>query len=472
MPRPTKMTGRRRAAAGIAAAATGLAVLPLLGAGASSASSHREAPLIAGDPRADNTDVYAFVSPDDDDTVTLIANWSPLSEPDGGPNFYPFADGVAHDIEIDNDGDAVADLVYRWVFESSYRNEDTFLYNTGPVTTIDDPDLNFQQTYDLQLSRDGGAFQTIKADQPVAPSYVGTASMPDYEALRDDAVVPITGGGTSFAGQADDAFFLDLRVFDLLYGGDFSKVGEDTLDGYNVNTIALQVPKDELALNGDATANPVIGVISTTSRPGTTVFAPTGSRTAPQASGPYVQVSRLGMPLVNEVVVPVGLKDAFNASRPTGDGAFLPLVTDPELPKLIEAIYDIEAPPTPRNDLVSVFLTGVEDLNQPVLNDDVVAANVRPSEMIRLNMSIAPSADPSRFGVLAGDTAGYPNGRRLADDVVDISLQVVEGVLLMPDEDRAAVIATLQDGADENDKAFLDTFPYVPLPHTGPVNRS
>ena len=261
-------------------------------------------------------------------------------------------------------------------------------------------------------------------------------------------------------------------MFDLLYGGDFSKVGEDTLDGYNVNTIALKVPADELALNGDATRNPVIGVISTTSRPSTTVFAPTGSRTAPLASGPFVQVSRLGMPLVNEVVVPVGSKDLFNASRPTGDGAFLPLVTDPELPRLIEGIYGIEAPPTPRTDLVEVFLTGVEGLNQPILNEDVVPASIAPSEMIRLNMSIAPSATPNRLGVIAGDTSGFPNGRRLADDVVDVSLQVVEGILLMPDADRAAVIATLQDGADANDKAFLDVFPYVPLPHTGPVNRS
>src|SRR5688572_13875121 len=153
MPRLPRPTGRRRRITGVAAALTGLAAIPLLGAGTGLASSHREAPLIAGDPQADNTDVYAFVSPDDDDTVTLIANWSPFSEPDGGPNFYPFADGVAHDIEIDNDGDAVADLVYRWVFASDYRNASTFLYNTGAVTSIDDPDLNFQQTYDLQVSR-------------------------------------------------------------------------------------------------------------------------------------------------------------------------------------------------------------------------------------------------------------------------------------------------------------------------------
>ena len=472
MPGKTSMTGRRRAAAGIAAAATGLAVLPLLGAGVSTASSHREAPLIAGDPQADNTDVYAFVSPDDPNSVTLIANWAPLSEPDGGPNFYPFADGVAHDIEIDNDGDAVADIIYRWVFSSTYRNPKTFLYNTGVVTSVQDPDLNFIQTYDLQESVDGGAFTTILNDQPVAPSYVGQASMPDYAPLRAGAVVAYPGGGQTYAGQADDPFFLDLRVFDLLYGGNFSEVGEDTLDGYNVNTIALKVPRSELALNGDATRNPVIGVISTTSRPATTVFGATGSRTAPAASGEYRQVSRLGMPLVNEVVVPIGSKDLFNASRPSGDGAFLPLVTDPELPKLIEAIYKIQAPPTPRNDLVAVFLTGVQGLNQFQLNMDAVPANIKPSEMLRLNTAIPPSATPNRLGALAKDNAGFPNGRRLAGDVVDIALQVVEGALLMPAADRAAVIATLQDGANANDKAFTRTFPYVSLPHTGPVNRS
>ena len=469
MPRLPRPTGRRRHIIGVASALTGLAAIPLLGAGTGLASSHREAPFIAGDPQADNTDVYAFVSPDAPDTVTLVANWTPFQEPDGGPNFYPFADGVAHDIEIDNDGDAVADVTYRWTFSSRYRNPDTFLYNTGVVETIDDEDLNFVQTYDLDEIR-GTATVRLLEDAPVAPSRVGQASMPDYEALRDAATVPVPDGGKSFAGQADDPFFLDLRVFDLLYGGDFSLTGQDTLDGYNVNSVALQVPKSELALNGDATRNPVIGVISTTSRPGTRVFGETGSRTAPADSGELRQVSRLGNPLVNEVVVPVKLKDAFNASRPTGDGAFLPLVQDPELPKLIEAIYEIPAPPAPRNDLVSVFLTGVEGLNNPSANQDSTEQN--PSEMLRLNMGIAPTAEPKRLGVLAGDNAGYPNGRRLADDVVDIALMAVEGALLMPDEERAAVIASLQDGVDGNDVGFGASFPYVALPHDAPVNRS
>ena len=473
MARPQLTSRRARLVAGAAAAATGMAVLtPLLAPGTAVASSHREAPYTASDPRADNTDVYAFVSPDDPDSVTFIANWLPFQEPNGGPNFYPFADNVAHDIEIDNNGDAVVDLVYRWVFSSEFQNPDTFLFNNGPVTSLNDENLNFRQTYDLTLSAAGGPFLPLATGVPVAPSNVGSASMPDYAGLRDEAITPLPGGGQTFAGQADDPFFLDLRVFDLLYGADLSKTGLDTLNGYNVNTIALQLPKNAVAALGDATANPVIGVFSTTSRRSTRVFETDGSTTE---SGEFAQVSRLGSPLVNEVVVPVGLKDAFNNSRPEGDGDFLGLVNDPELPRLIESIYEIPAPstapegqPRERADLVQVFLTGVDGLNNPELN--AVTETVTPSEMLRLNLSIPPTATPERLGVLAGDTAGYPNGRRLTDDVLDIALQAVEGVLL--GGDQAATAATLGDGVDSNDLLFSDSFPYVALPHGSSVNAS
>lgn len=466
MARPRPMSRRTRLVAGAAAAATGLTVFtPLLAGSTAVASSHREAPYIAGDPRADNTDVYAFVSPDDPDSVTFIANWLPFQEPNGGPNFYPFADDVAHDIEIDNDGDAVVDLVYRWVFSSGFQDEGTFLYNNGPVTSLEDENLNFRQTYDLTVSKEGGAFTPVATDVPVAPSHVGTASMPDYAGLRAEAVTDLAGGGQSFAGQADDPFFLDLRVFDLLYGGDLTKTGLDTLNGYNVNSIALKVPKAEVAAAGDATANPVIGVFSTTSRRSTRVLNTDGSATE---TGAFAQVSRLGSPLVNEVVVPVGLKDAFNNSRPEGDGDFLGLVTDPELPKLIESIYDIPAPAAPRNDLVQVFLTGVDGLTDPSLN--AVTTEGTPSEMLRLNLSVAPTDTPARLGVLAGDTAGYPNGRRLTDDVLDIALQAVEGVLL--GGEQAAVAATLGDGVGANDLPFGNSFPYVALPHASSVSAS
>jgi hypothetical protein len=306
------------------------------------------------------------------------------------------------------------------------------------VRSLGDPNLNFTQTYDLTLIHrvHGGAVssQRLASDVPVAPSNVGKASMPDYATLRAQAVRPRASGGQAFAGQADDPFFLDLRVFDLLYGGNLSEVGRDTLHGYNVQTVALQVPSKQLA-----PTQPTIGIWSDTQR-----------RTA---GGGYTQVSRLGMPLVNEVVIPLKDKDKFNASIPWHDAQFGQYVTDPELPKLIQGVYKIPAPAAPRKDLVQVFLTGVPGLNQP--------PNARPAEMIRLNTSIPPSKTPQRLGVLAGDKAGYPNGRRLTDDVVDISLQVVEGKLL------GAKIPALGDAVNVNDKAFGSTFPYVALPWSG-----
>jgi len=406
------------------------------------ASSHREAPLISGLPQYDNTDTYAFVSPDKPRSVTLVGNWIPFEEPAGGPNFYSFATDARYNFKIDNDGDAKADITYRWTFRNHYRSKNTFLYNTGPVTSLNDKNLNYYQTY--KLVRVANGHSKVLADHiKVAPSYVGKASMPNYAKLHNQAIKrfgPKDGfRAATWAGQADDSFFADLRVFDLLYGGDLSEVGDDSLAGFGVNTIALQIGKWNLAKNGNSKKNPIIGMWSTTDRRG--------------VNGKYHQISRLGMPLVNEVVIPTKDKDRFNASRPRNDGQFLNYVTKPELPQLIEAIYGVNAPAQPRNDLVSVFLTGVKGLNQP--------KNVTPSEQLRLNMSIPPTKDPSRLGVLAGDNAGYPNGRRLADDVIDISLKVVEGALLGKDT------SAFQDAVSRNDKAFKKSFPYVALPVSG-----
>ena len=235
----------------------------LLAAQVSTASSHREAPLLLSDPQADHTDVYAFVSPDDPNTTTLIASWIPFEEPAGGPNFYPFADEAHYDINIDNDGDAEPDIIYRWDFKTmDKRGTDTFLYNNGAVTSLKDENLLFRQSYTL-TEITGGKTKTLVENAPVAPSHVGDASMPDYASLRAEAVIPVDGGGQTFAGQADDSFFLDLRVFDLLYGGDLSETGADTLSGYNVNSVALQVPTSDVTTGKD----PVIGVWSTTERP-------------------------------------------------------------------------------------------------------------------------------------------------------------------------------------------------------------
>lgn len=423
----------------LAAGALAAAGVATLEPGAASASSHREAPLISGTPQYDNTDVYAFVSPDKPDTTTIVANWIPFEEPAGGPNFFTFAEDAQYDVHIDNNGDAQGELLFRYTFKTHTKNDKTFLYNTGPVESLDDPDLNITQTYDIDLLRLKNQKLVSKTkvadDVPVAPSNVGKASMPDYAKLRSQAVHELTSGATTFAGQADDPFFLDLRVFDLLYGGNLSEVGNDTLKGYNVNSIALQVPTDMIT---ESAEQPIVGIWSTTQRK--------------NAQGHFRQVSRLGMPLVNEVVNPLKDKDTFNASAPWDDAQFLKNVTNPELPKLIEAIYKIDAPDEPRNDLVDVFLKGVEGLNQP--------PHVRASEQLRLNTSIKPAAEPKRLGVLDGDNAGFPNGRRLTDDVLDASLQVVEGELVGAKND-------LGDAVDKNDKDFEKAFPYVALPTEG-----
>src|SRR5262249_25015365 len=260
-------TSRRRAAIVLAAAGIVAGVgLYGFGPGAALASSHREAPLVAADPSIDNTDVYAFVSPDKPDTVTIVANFIPFEEPNGGPNFYPFATDARYNLLIDNDGDAKPDVTMQFTFKNiDKRGNNTFLYNNGPVTSINDENLLFRQTYTLQTSIDGDHWTPRIKDAPVAPSGVGARSMPDYQTLRDQAM-PTANGWKSFAGQADRPFFLDLRIFDLLYGGNLSEVGQDTLAGYNVNTIAVQVPMSELALKGDPKRNPVIGVWSTTER--------------------------------------------------------------------------------------------------------------------------------------------------------------------------------------------------------------
>jgi hypothetical protein len=416
--------------------------------------------LVAADPQVDGTDLYAFVSPDDDSMVTLISNWIPFEEPAGGPNFYSFAEGVRYDIKISNDGDALPETVYRWTFRDHYRNPNTFLYNTGPVTTLDDEDLNFYQTYDLRKLVVGKSNKLLVDNATVTPSDVGEASMPDFEALSDEAIVELPNGGQTWSGQADDPFFLDLRVFDLLYGGDLTEVGDDTLAGFNVHSFAIQVPKDQVAKASDSTENPVVGIWTTASRRSTTIQNPDGTTSS---QGKWVQISRLGMPLVNEVVVPVGTKNYFNGSEPKDDQQFLGAVNDPELPRLIDAVYGIETPDSndtkdgiQRSDLVSVFLKGLDGLNRP--------AGVEAAEMLRLNLTIEPCPEScgehSTLGVIDGDTAGFPNGRRLEDDVIDIALQVVEGELIgNPNE--------LGDGVDENDESFRETFPYLSYPHRG-----
>lgn len=468
---------RRAGIAMVSIAALGVGLLAGLGPTPGGASSHREAPLVSADPQVDGTDLYAFVSPDKPDMVTLISNWIPLEEPAGGPNFYAFSEDARYDINIDNNGDARPDIIYRWVFTNHYRNENTFLYNTGQVTSLDDPDLNFFQTYDLlkiKIRRTGVKLvKRLVNDAIVAPSNVGEASMPDYASLFSEAIVPAgCKGCVTWAGQADDSFFLDLRVFDLLYGAQitgepclFKEACDDTLAGFNMNAFALQVPKSELTRKGDGSG--IVGIWTTALRRSVRVQRHDGSQ---DFFGRYVQVSRLGMPLVNEVVIQVGQKDKFNASKPTNDGQFASRVLDPELPYVVNAIYGLPVPDCDGNpgngndrscDLVPVFLTGLDGLNKP--------PKVQASEMLRLNTNIPP-CEPgtcdkySPLGVIGGDNAGFPNGRRLADDIIDVALRVVEGVLI-PGHDP--IVDQLTDGVNENDLGFQSSFPYLALPHSG-----
>jgi hypothetical protein len=454
-------------AAALVAGAVGLGV----------ASSHREAPLISADPLADNTDVYAFVSPDAPDTVTMIANWIPLEAPGGGPNFYKFGDDVLYRINIDNDGDADDDIVYEFRFKTRIQNVATFLYNTGPIASLDDPNFNIRQTYSVtRIDRHGR--HVLGTNLTTPPVNVGARSTPNYDALANAAVHTLPDGSRVFAGQRDDPFFVDLgSVFDLLGLRPFNAAhviplppapGVDGLKGLNTHTIAIQVPKYRLTHDGSLgtdAANPqsIIGVYSTTLRRRVRIDDDRDDQHGKgwdDNRGDWVQVSRLGMPLVNEVVIPLGRKDRFNASDPKDDAQFASLVLNPEPARLIPVLYPVVHVPTaPRSDLVSIFLTGIAGLNQP--------AHVQPSEMIRLNMAIPPSASPNRLGLLAGQLDGFPNGRRLADDVVDIEVRALAGATPFTPSFNVAPNNLLGDGVDANDKTFLPNFPYVASPFPG-----
>ncbi len=428
--------------------------------GLARASSHSEAPGTTKDRSADDTDLYAWVAKDAPTAVTFVGNWVPLIEPNSGPNFASFDDEATYYINVDNMGDSRKHVRFEFTFKTTRQNENTFLYNTGTVSSLTDPNLNVRQTWTLKrIDVDGGQTTTIGTGQ-VAPYFVGPVSMPNYAALAQSAIQNLPGGYKVFVGPRDDPFFVDLAaVFDLLsirrLPGNKGK-GVDGVGGYNVMSIVMQVPKTALTKDGAAPDaalnNHIIGIWNTAERAQTRVLNGDGTMTN---SGPAVQVSRLGMPLVNEIVIPLGKKDFFNASEPHNDVAnFGGSVVDPEPAKLLTALFGIATPPAPRNDIVAVFATGVAGLNQP--------AGVSPGEMLRLNMVIAPAEVPARLGVLAGDVAGFPNGRRLGDDIVDIELRVVAGVLVPGF--NVAPNNQLGDGVDQNDMPFLPYFPYVAPP--------
>jgi len=455
-------------------------------------SSHREAPVISKDPAADNTDLYAFRSPDAPDTVTILSNFIPLEEPAGGPNFFSFGEDVLYEIMVDNNGDGVEDLTFQFRFKTSLQNPNTFLYNTGPIASLTDPSWNMRQRYTLTLVR--GPRRTGKAtilgtDLPTPPVRIGPRSTPDYESLANAAVMSLAGGVKSFAGQRAEGFFVDLgSVFDL---GALRPVqnlhliplpatgGVNGTKGFNVHTIAIQVPIPMLTRDGSMPSDvtdpkAVLGVWTSASRQKASVRdAVTGGQ---QLAGPFLQVSRLGNPLVNEVLIPLGKKDLWNATAPLYDAQFVPHYVDPELQNLLPILYPgvfpnlaalLSNPPAsrPRDDLVAILLTGIPEGIVPGFQN---FTGTTYADMLRLNVAVPPTATPNPIGLIAGDAAGFPNGRRVLDNVVAIELRAVAGltyplVASYTPDDAAGI---LTDGSS-NDRAYLDAFPYLAHPYEG-----
>lgn len=449
-------------------------------------SSHREAPEIASDPVADNTDVYAFVSPDKPDTVTIIANYIPLQGPAGGPNFFSFGDDVLYEIHIDNNGDTKPDISYQFRFQTQTRNPHTFLYNTGPITALNSQNWNRPQFYSVtKVSNGHSSVVGNKLASP--PCNIGPRSTPNYAHLAGAAVHSLSNGEQVFAGQRAEGFFVDLGgVFDLLDLRPFQNLhlistpsapGVNGTKGLNVHTIALQIPIKSLTHDGSLPTNvkdarAVIGVWATASRQKASVRS--GPHGEESATGPWVQVSRLGNPLFNEVLVPLGRKDEWNGVSPSGDRNFLDYVQSPELARLIPVLYPkvfphLAALKAPRADLVAILLTG---LPNGIIKGFQNFTSKTPADMLRLNMAIAPSKNPHNLGLLGNDLAGFPNGRRLIDDVVTIELRAIAGVtypLIDHKFEPDAAASKITDGvvASDNSSAFLAHFPYLGTPGSG-----
>lgn len=453
-------------------------------------SSHREAPLISRDPVADNTDVYAFRSPDNPSTVTLIANWIPLEEPAGGPNFFQFGDDVLYEIMIDNNGDGVENITYQFRFTNLFNNPNTFLYNTGPITTLDDPDWNIRQVYSVTRVRGPrriGRGTTLATDLISPPVRIGPRSTPNYNSLANAAIHSLPDGEVVFAGQREEAFYVDLgSIFDLAALRPFQNLhviplsptgGVDAASGYNVHSIAIQVPINMLTRDGSVPEDPmdpraVIGVWATASRQRALVRDPAGG--SPINAGPWVQVSRLGNPLINEVLIPVGKKDMWNASQPKDDAQFGNHYKHPELAMLLPSLYpsvfpnlaSLNASGEQRLDLVAILLTGIPS---GLISGFQNFTGSTPADMLRLNVAIPPATSPNPLGLIGGDPAGFPNGRRVIDDVVSIELRAVAGLtypLVNPGFTPDSAAALLTDGTS-NDVTPLPSFPYLGVPHEG-----
>ena len=482
-----------------------LAIVAVLAASAiavavSPGSSHREAPGSSLDPTGDWTDVYFFTPQGNPDKAVVVANVIPFEDPAGGPLFYSLDPNARYYLNFDNTGDGRYDIRYRFEVKDKINQQTRLaLGQSGQVTSVDDPDLLLRQTYDvtrLKYDRHGKLTDSKRVGHnlPVAPSNFGPKTMPNYQALVDQSIRPLDGDGRVFVGQRDDPFFTDLGMtFDLINFRD-STTGnaggyKDDVAGYSVHSFALELPDSALerqvnagshkagkghhkghkkhhkgrhghhrgkkASNGSASH--VVGVWASTERRKLEV----SNGRDRGGAGPWVQVNRLGNPLINELFIPISRKDEFNRTQPSEDGQrFGQYALEPELVKAINALFNLGCPTTNRTDIVQALFTGIPGLTQ-------IGTNPAAADTLKLNLDV-PATDPaqaSRFGVIGGDTGGLPNGRRLSDDTVDIFLRVACGFLVPANQGGKQL--PLGDGVDVNDKPFLSTFPYAAAPTSG-----
>jgi Domain of unknown function (DUF4331) len=513
-------------------------------AGAAIASSHREAPFITTTPKVDGTDFYMFRSYEGvatngtggrSDFVTLIANYQPLQGPYGGPNYFSMDPNALYEIHVDNNGDAREDITFQFRFQNKLnsvalpignQNVQIPLIQAGAVSAVNDPNLNLNESYSLTVVRGDrrkGTVQTVAASLPKPVDYIGEKTLGNaaaYKAYADRHIQSVNIPGCNvpakvFVGQRQEGFAVNLgRIFDLVNAPVATLLNPDAKDAegasgnhyiqkQNVTSLALEVHKSCLTAGGET----VIGGWTTASLRQARLLngkPPSGHQMSEKAGGAWTQVSRLGNPLVNEVVIGLGDKDAFNASAPKDDGQFLGYVTNPTLPALLGLVLAGNAAavaPTnlPRTDLATTFLTGITGVNKP--------ANPTPSEMLRLNTAVppVPFASQNRLGVAGNalntdpnkvnDNAGFPNGRRPKDDVVDIALVAVLGGLCVINGDNNALglnsvpgvpslnsacrassvplgasSANIHDAVDQAVVPFQDAFPYLNTPNAGALN--
>ncbi|PZS36191.1 MAG: hypothetical protein DLM58_02300 [Pseudonocardiales bacterium] len=463
-------------------------------------SSHREAPGISNDPAADNTDVYVFVSPDKPDTVTLIANFVPLEDPDGGPNFFQFGDDVLYEIHIDNNGDAKPDITYQFRFHTVNTIPDTFMYNVGPIESLDSKNWNRRQFASVTRVA-GGASQSLGTNLACPPCNIGPRSTPDYAKLATAAIHPLPGNRKVFTGQRAEGFYVDLgAIFDLgvlrpIQNLHLIKMpaapGVNSTEAKNIHSIAIQVPKTDLTAGGYNASDPkdprsTIGVYASASRQVTRIY--NGDGTVHDA-GQFVQVSRLANPLFNEVLIPIPLKDKWNSQAPADDAQFAQFVKNPELSNLLPVLYPgvfpnlakLDAAKTERKDVEAILLTGIPAGIIPGFQNNTTTV---PADLMRLNMAVPPTTTkPSNLGLIGMDPAGFPNGRRVFDDVATIELRVLAGVtypLIDPAYKPDAAAGTITPGLTSsntdvtanNTVHYLSVFPYLGTPHSGFLNPS